>query len=57
MKRIASLIEVRVQIDQAVYSLQAVGAADDAMFAVQVGRAVSEAIIAHGMNQPNGDQR
>lgn len=50
--RIASLIEVRLQIDDKVYLIQEVGATDNAMFAVQVGQAVSEAIIAHADGSP-----
>ena len=44
----AEAIDLRLTIGGAVYTLTAVGDPTDGMFAINVGRGVSEAIISHG---------
>lgn len=41
-------MDIRLTIGSSVYTLTAVGDPSDALFAVNVGRGVAEAIIEHG---------
>ena len=43
-----NLIEVRVQVDEKVYSVQLVGDASDAALAYRIGQGVAVAIMKHG---------
>lgn len=43
----AEAISIRVQIGATTYTLDEVGDPKDAMFAVQLGRTIAEAIIAY----------